>query len=115
MSRFGTILDAFDTITEAVSGRLKRREPEEFGPVKLSIQAGRTMYCEPRADLPDLSDYTSVEVGFIYNGHLARPSMAGIEGFDDLFEDGGSPVAGCVSIAKVGELREAIRAKYANT
>jgi len=107
--RFGSFEDDLNRMMMRESGTFTMRQPERYTDISLSVQASTFHYCSPRKnDLP-LDAYESVEVGFLYRGRLARPSAAGIVGFDDLFEEGGSPVAGFVSQADVTRLRNAIR------
>jgi hypothetical protein len=77
------------------------------------VQASAFHYSTPRENGLPLEAYENVEVGFLLNGKLARPSDAGIEGFDHLFEEGGSPVAGYVPQVDVQRLREAIAERSA--
>lgn len=85
------------------------RPAETYGDIELSVQGSPSHYCSPREYLPNLGDYSMVEIAFFYKGKRVHPSVAGIDGFDDLFEKGRGPVAGYVPLAKVEELRQAIR------
>lgn len=50
-----------DELVEARS-RGENLEPRKFGPISVSIQAGRGLYCKPRTDRA--TAYTEVELGF---------------------------------------------------
>ena len=91
-----------------LSSKSWQRKAEDFGDICLSVQASEYSYSDPRESGLPITDYKSVEVGFLFKNHLRRPSFAGIHGFDELFEDIESPVAGYVSLADVARLREAI-------
>jgi hypothetical protein len=107
----------YDEAPSMTSGFQNTRTGEEYGDAALSIQAGATMYCRPRVNGLRLSEYESVEIAVVNTkaahprDSLVRPSALGIEGFDDLFESGNGPVAGYVPLAKVHELRAAMRAR----
>ncbi len=58
------------------------QEQEVIGKYRLSIQANAMAYCEPRQTLPNLEDYTEVEVailnadkgGFVHPRELGMPT-----------------------------------------
>ena len=85
---------------------------EQFGPVTVSYATGSGAYCAPRRGGLALRAYESVEIGLLVGGELCAPSAAGVEGFDELFESGRSPVAGYVAWADVERLRAALCAKH---
>lgn len=86
------------------------RPHEKYGPIRLSVQASEYSYCSPRVIGGDLGWYRSVEIA-LYDkaGKLCRPSALGIKGFDKLFDEGDTPIAGYVPQAEVEQLREALR------
>lgn len=86
------------------------RETEKFGDVRLSVQASAWHYCLPRVSTLPLEDYSHVEIAVITMANeLCLPSAVGVEGFDQHFEPGKSPVAGNVLQEVVEELRKALR------
>lgn len=88
----------------------------KFGEWTLSVQASRTHYSSPRKDGYALHECSAVEVGlWPEDGKFSCPSRAGIEGFDDLWEnpdreDAG--VAGYVPLQKVKDLILLLEAKH---
>lgn len=89
---------------------------EEYGDVVLSIVAGQYAYCQPRSNLPQLSDYATVEIALVHQKDgLVSPASLGLNEFIGHFEDGESPVAGYVSLETVNRVREALKQRAANT
>jgi len=84
------------------------RYTDFFGAVRLSIQAGPGFRSYPPLRGAPLSKYETVEVGFIFNRQLTKPSAAGVIGFDYLFDDGDYPVAGYVPSATLDDIRAAL-------
>lgn len=97
------------------------RETEKYGDVELSIVAGQFNYCEPRADLPYLDQYTSVEVALITTGRLRMPTFGGLFSDPVILDLPGSlrelwdgdQVAGYVSHDDLELLRGALRDRAA--
>ena len=58
-----TRFDIFDIARDEESGRFPRITCANG--VSLSVQGHSFNYCEPRVTLPNLADYTEVEVGFV--------------------------------------------------
>lgn len=91
------------------------RESEAYGDVLLSVQASDTHYSTPREPGLPLEAYSRVEIAVMVKptpgnrSGMVLPSHVGIEGFDHLFEEGESPVAGYVTQEDVARLRDALR------
>lgn len=93
------------------------RETEKYGDVGLSIVAGQFNYCEPRADLPQLDQYESVEVALLIEGRVTMPTLGRLFSdpvildlpgtLRDLWD--GDQVAGYVSHDDLELLRGALR------
>lgn len=85
-----------------------------FGPdIQLSIYAGPKAHSNPKLSMPGMSDYRSVELAFAFKMTFEKPSAAGIEGFDDLFESNNDqPVAGFVLAETVEEMKEQLAEKF---
>jgi len=80
--------------------------------VVLSIQGSSFHYCEPREDFAHLSDYTQVELAILDDHGFFEARDLGIEGFDDLWENGDGEVAGYVPYDRAMALLEAMKLKY---
>jgi len=107
---------AADDFYDEISLNSFRREAEQYGDVRLSIQASRSHYCSPREDGLPLGDYKSVEVGLLRDGNnngnpFIKPSAIGAPELDHLY--GHDDVAGWVSWEDVNLLRDALR-RYAS-
>ena len=87
----------------------ERREPERYGDVLFSVQAGSGMYSTPREDRHPWDSYEAYEVAVLRagTGTLCRPSKLGLpDWFDAFFEPGSKPVAGYVPKDDVQRMRE---------
>ena len=90
---------------------MRLRDAEIYGEVQLSVQASNTHYCSPRKDGLDLDRYKTVEIAILSGGKMVKPSAVGVDGFDQHFEDGDSPVAGYVPQDVVERIRVALKEK----
>lgn len=85
-----------------------------YGPdIQLSIYAGPKAHSNPKLSMPGMSDYRSVELAFAFKMSFEKPSAAGVEGFDDIFEtNNDQPVAGFVAQETVEDLKERLAEKF---
>jgi hypothetical protein len=87
------------------------RDPETYGDVQLSVQAGKYLYCTPEQDGLPIAEYSKVEIGLLLNDKLVCPSAVGLPEFQAWFEDGERPVAGWITQARLEILRKALTAR----
>lgn len=82
----------------------------DFGEIVLSVVGGEYFYSLPRVALAELEEYQAIELGFLLNGELSRPSDCddSLKPWDHHFEPGGMPVAGYMPIADFKSLRDKV-------
>jgi hypothetical protein len=85
----------------------------EAGQYKISIQASKFHYCEPRETLGDLADYSEMEIAIFKNNKWVQPRddeyIQQFERFPELiehYEDGDTAVGGWLPVDLIQDLYE---------
>lgn len=96
-------IEAPPRMLEATFGDFQApRDAWQIGDVRLSVQASRRRYSEPRANGLPLSEYSSVEIALVHDGELVTPEQIGIAGLPGHWKH--DTVARYVSHAEVAEI-----------
>jgi hypothetical protein len=84
----------------------------DFREVVLSVVGGEYFYSLPRVALAELEEYQAVELGFLLNGELSRPSDYddSLKPWDHYFEPGSMPIAAYMPVADFKSLRDKVEA-----
>jgi hypothetical protein len=71
---------------------------EDDNEITVSLLMGQYAYSHPRTHLATMGGYENLEVGILLNGDLVHPSRLSLEGYEEWWESGSSPVGAYVPV-----------------